>query len=379
MSFQVINEPLTEEPLTSTLADDALLLLKQLIATPSLSGNEDRTADIIQVFLENRGIKTQRLHHNVWAYNQYFSNDKPTILLNSHHDTVKPNGGYSRDPYYPEIIDGKLYGLGSNDAGGCLVSLLSAFIYFYNIPDLAYNLCFAATAEEENSGDNGLKVILPEIGRIDFAIVGEPTQMNMAIAEMGCMVLDCTTFGKAGHAARNEGANALYKALPDITWFSDFKFPKQSGFMGPVKMTVTEINAGIQHNIVPHECHFTVDVRLSDCYSVEEVLTIIKDHTGCKVVPRPGILHPSCLERMHPVVRTGVALGLKTYVSPTSSDQGWLNVPSLKMGPGDSARSHMADEYIMVNEISEGINIYIHLLRSMLYCLIHNPEIGRRF
>ncbi|WPU92069.1 M20 family metallo-hydrolase [Mucilaginibacter sabulilitoris] len=379
MSFQVINEPLTEEPPTSTLADDALLLLKQLIATPSLSGSEDRTADLIQVFLENRGIKTRRLHHNVWSYNQYFSNDKPTILLNSHHDTVKPNGGYSRDPYCPEIIDGKLYGLGSNDAGGCLVSLLSAFIYFYNIPDLAYNLCFAATAEEENSGDNGLKVILPEIGRIDFAIVGEPTQMNMAIAEMGCMVLDCTTFGKAGHAARNEGTNALYKALPDITWFSDFMFPKQSGFMGPVKMTVTEINAGIQHNIVPHECHFTVDVRLSDCYSAEEVLTIIKDHTSCEVVPRQGILHPSCLERMHPVVRTGVALGLKTYVSPTSSDQGWLNVPSLKMGPGDSARSHMADEYIMVTEISEGINIYIHLLRSMLYCLIHNPEIGRRF
>jgi acetylornithine deacetylase len=363
MSSQIVNESLTEEQHISTLANDALLLLKQLIVTPSLSGNENKTADLIQIFMENRHVKTRRLHHNIWAYNKYYNSDKPTILLNSHHDTVKPSQGYSRDPFCPEIVDGKLYGLGSNDAGGSLVSLLATFLYFYGRPDLSYNLCFVASAEEESSGVNGLKSILSEIGRIDFAIVGEPTQMQMATAEMGCMVLDCTTNGLAGHAARHEGENALYKALSDIQWFSTFQFPKQAGFMGPVKMTVTEIRAGIQHNIIPDECNFTVDVRLSDCYSVDELLTIIADHTACRVIPRPGILNPSYVDNIHPVVRAGIALGRKTYTSPTSSDQGLLDVPSLKMGPGDPARSHMANEYIVVNEITDGIDIYIHLLQ----------------
>jgi len=374
MSSQIVNKSLTEEQHISTLADDALLLLKQLIATPSLSGNENKTADLIQIFMESRRVKIRRLNHNIWAYNKYYNKDKPTILLNAHHDTIKPNQGSSRDPFYPEIINGKLYGLGSNDAGGSLVALLAAFLYFYEYPDLSYNLCFAASAEEESSGVNGLRSILSEIGRIDFAIVGEPTQMHMATAEMGCMVLDCTTIGIAGHAARYEGENALYKAFSDIQWFSTFQFPKQSGFMGPVKMTVTEIRAGIQHNVIPDECNFTVDVRLSDCYSAEELLTIIANHTACRIIPRPGITMPSYIDHIHPVVRAGIALGRKTYTSPTSSDQGWLDVPSLKMGPGDPARSHMANEYIIVNEIIDGISIYIHLLKSMMYCLTHTPQ-----
>jgi acetylornithine deacetylase len=379
MNIQATEESDTEEQRITTLSEYSLLLLKQLIATPSLSGNETKAADLLQHFIENRGIETQRLQNNIWAYNLYYNRDKPTILLNSHLDTVKPNESYSRDPYYPEIIDGKLYGLGSNDAGGCLVSLLATFLYFYAHRDLSYNLCFAGTAEEESSGLSGLKMILPKIGRIDFAIVGEPTQMQMATAEMGCMVLDCSTCGVAGHAARNEGENALYKALSDIQWFSTFQFPKQSGFMGPIKMTVTEMKAGVQHNIIPGECHFTVDVRLSDCYPVEEVLHIIKDHTQCEITPRSGILKPSCIDHIHPIVRAGVAIGLKTYRSPTCSDRGWLDVPSLKIGPGDSARSHTANEYILVEEITEGITTYIRLLKSLLPNLINNPELNKNF
>jgi acetylornithine deacetylase len=356
------------------LADDALLLLTQLIATPSTSGNEQETARIIESFLHRRDIKSYRLNNNVWAYNRYYNADKPTILLNSHHDTVKPNEGYTRNPFDAEISNHKLYGLGSNDAGGCLVSLLAVFCYFYNQPNLPYNLCIAATAEEESSGQKGLHAVLPQIGSISFAIVGEPTKMDMAIAEMGNMVLDCVAYGTAGHAARNEGNNALYKALGDIQWFSAYQFPKQSAFMGPVKLTVTEIQAGLQHNIIPHECRFTVDVRLSDCYTADEVLAIIKQNTHCKITPRGVIMKPSCIDHIHPVVRAGAALGRKTYTSPTSSDQGWLDVPSLKMGPGDSARSHMADEFIYVAEIQEGISIYIKLLKSMLFCLLHNPE-----
>jgi len=374
MSLQLIDEILVGDQQLSHLADDALMLLKQLIATPSFSGEEDNTADWIQAFMENRDMSTLRLKNNVWAFNKYYDPRKSTILLNSHHDTVKPNEGYTRNPYFVEERDGKLYGLGSNDAGGCLVSLLAVFRYFYNSPNLCYNLCFAATAEEENTGENGLKAVLPLLGHIDFAIVGEPTKMQLATAEMGCMVLDCTAHGTAGHAARNEGDNALYKAMADIQWFSSFRFPKRSGFMGDIKMTVTEIKAGIQHNIIPSECHFTVDVRLNDCYNVGEVLAIIKNHTISDVFARPGIVKPSCIDQIHPLVRAGIALGRKTYLSPTSSDQGWLDVPSLKMGPGDSARSHMANEYIFVNEIKEGVTIYTNLLKNMVYCLIHNPE-----
>jgi acetylornithine deacetylase len=374
MSLQLIDEILMGDEQLSHLADDALLLLKQLIATPSLSGKEDKTADLIRSFMKNRDMETMRLYNNIWAFNKFYDPKKPTILLNSHHDTVKANEGYTRDPFFPEEHAGKLFGLGSNDAGGCLVSLLAVFTYFYSSPNLCYNLCFAATAEEENTGEYGLKSILPVIGHIDFAIVGEPTLMQMATAEMGCMVLDCSAHGTAGHAARNEGDNALYKAMSDIQWFSTFQFPKRSGFMGSIKMTVTEIQAGVQHNIIPPECHFTVDVRLNDCYNAGEVLAIIKNHTLSDVFPRAGIVKPSCIDQIHPLVRAGIALGRKTYLSPTSSDRGWLDVPSLKMGPGDSARSHMANEYIFIDEIKEGINIYTNLLKNMVYCLIHNPE-----
>ncbi len=354
--------------------DDALILLKQLIATPSPSGMEDKTADLIALFMKERGIKTMRLHNNIWAFNKYYDAQKPTILLNSHHDTIKPSEHYTRNPYLADETDGKLFGLGSNDTGGALVSLLAAFSYFYESTNLCYNLCFAATGEEENTGANGLKALLPVIGHIDFAIIGEPTQMQMATAEMGCMILDCSAHGRAGHAARNEGDNALYKAMTDIQWFSTFQFPKRSGFMGAIKMTVTEIKAGVQHNVVPPECHFTVDVRLNDCYTAGEVLAIIKNHTQSDIFPRGYIVKPSNIDQVHPLVRAGLALGRKTYLSATSSDRGWLDVPSLKIGPGDPARSQMANEYIFINEINEGISIYICLLKNIIYCLINNPE-----
>lgn len=358
----------------SSLGHQAVMLLKKLISTPSHSGDEFETADIIQAYLENHDITTHRLHNNVWAFNRHFDKSKPTILLNSHHDTVKPNGAYTKNPYFAQVIDGKLYGLGSNDAGGCLVSLMATFVHFYNERDLSYNLCLVASAEEENSGKHGLSEVLPNLGELSFAIVGEPTQMQMATAEMGNMVLDCTCYGVAGHAARNEGTNALYKALTDINWFANYHFPKQSAFMGPVKMTVTQIDAGMQHNIIPHECHFTVDVRLSDCYKPTEVLDIIKQNTTCSVCAREGVLTASCIDSIHPIVRTGAAMGLRSYVSPTSSDQGWLSIPSLKIGPGDSARSHMADEYIYLDEIHQGIDTYINLLNGMIYCLLNNPR-----
>jgi acetylornithine deacetylase len=371
--YEVIYEHLIEEDPIAGLADEAVCLLKKSIEIPSFSESEDRTANLLITFLAERGISSKRHNNNVWAFNKYYKADKPTILLNSHHDTVQPNDGYTRDPFNAEVVNDKLYGLGSNNAGGSLVSLLAVFCFFYNRTDLAYNLCFVASAEEESSGKNGISTILYELGRIDFAIVGEPTKMDMATAEMGCMVLDCTAHGIAGHSARNEGVNALYKALGDIQFLSTFQFPKQSGFMGPIKMTVTGINAGLQHNIIPNECNFTVDVRLSDCYTTDEVLDIIRQHTDSEIRVRSGILKPSCIDHIHPIVRTGISLGRKTYVSPTSSDRGRLDIPSIKMGPGDSARSHMADEYIIVEEIAEGISIYIKLLESLMYSLINNP------
>jgi len=341
-------------------------LLQQLISTPSFSKEEDRTADIIELFLKESGVETNRKVNNVWAFNKHFDASKPTILLNSHHDTVKPNLGYTRDPFDAKMEDGKLYGLGSNDAGGCLVSLMATFLYFYNTENLDYNLCLAATAEEEISGVNGIELIVPELGKLDFAIVGEPTQMQLAIAERGLMVLDCTAHGRSGHAAREEGDNAIYKALPDIEWFHTFRFPKVSDISGPVKMSVTIINAGSQHNVVPATCNFTVDVRVTDAYQNEEVLEIIRSHVTCDVTPRSIRLKPSKIDKNHPIVQAGISLGKTTYGSPTTSDQSLLDIPSLKMGPGDSARSHIADEYIYVDEIREGIDLYIRMLEKIL-------------
>jgi acetylornithine deacetylase len=351
---------------TENLFNNAVQLLQQLIATPSFSKEEDKTADIIAAFLKDHGIEPERKLNNLWARNKYYDPNKPTILLNSHHDTVKPNSGYTRDPFEAKIENGKLFGLGSNDAGGCLVSLISVFLYFYDKQDLKYNFCLAATAEEEISGVNGLELIIPELGKLDFAIVGEPTLMQLAIAEKGLMVLDCTTYGKAGHAAREEGENAIYKALPDIDWFRTFNFPKESEVFGPVKMSVTIINSGSQHNVVPASCVFTVDVRVTDAYRNEEVLEIIREHVSCEVKPRSIRLKPSSIDRNHPIVQAGIALGRTTYGSPTTSDQSLLDIQSIKVGPGDSARSHTADEFIYVNEIKEGIELYIKMLERIV-------------
>jgi len=347
------------------LFEDALELLKQLIAIPSFSKEEDKTADLIVEFLKERNIQLNRKGNNIWAFNKHFDASKQTILLNSHHDTVKPNKGYIKDPFNPEVIDGKLYGLGSNDAGGCLVSLMSTFLYFYEKENLKYNFVLAATAEEENSGKGGLESIILELGKLEFGIVGEPTEMHLAVAEKGLMVLDCYAKGKSGHAARNEGENAIYKALKDIQWFKDYTFTKVSPTLGPVKMSVTIINAGTQHNVVPDVCQFTVDVRVTDAYNNEEVLKIIRQFVDCEVVPRSIRLKPSSIPMDHPIVKMGISLGRNTYGSPTTSDQSLLNIPSLKCGPGDSARSHTADEFIYVEEIRGGIEMYIKLLEGI--------------
>ncbi|TKC55842.1 M20/M25/M40 family metallo-hydrolase [Pedobacter hiemivivus] len=348
------------------LQKDSLELLKQLISIQSFSREEDKTADAIEFFLQQRGIKTNRKLNNIWAYNKHFDSAKPTLLLNSHHDTVKPNTGYTRNPYDAAVEDGKLYGLGSNDAGGCLVSLIATFLYYYDQEGLNYNICLATTAEEEISGSNGLECVLPDLGELEFAIVGEPTLMNLAIAERGLLVLDCTTHGKAGHAAREEGDNAIYKALKDIEWFRSYRFSKVSEMFGPLKMSVTIINAGSQHNVVPATCNFTVDVRVTDAYTNEEVLKIIRTNVDCDVQPRSTRLKPSSIDKEHPIVQSGLALGRTTYGSPTTSDQALLSIPSLKVGPGDSARSHMADEYVHVNEIEEGIELYIAMLKPVV-------------
>ena len=348
------------------LYQQAVELLQHLINIPSFSKEENLTADLLEVFLNKKGVKTHRQLNNIWAWNKHFDASKPTILLNSHHDTVKPNSGYTRNPYDGVIEDGKLFGLGSNDAGGCLVSLIHTFLYFHERENLKYNFCLATTAEEEISGVNGLELIIPALGKLDFGIVGEPTLMNLAIAEKGLMVLDCVAHGKAGHAAREEGENAIYKALTDIEWFRNYRFPIESEVFGPVKMSVTIINAGSQHNVVPASCNFTVDVRVTDAYRNEEVLEIIRQHVGCDVTPRSIRLKPSKIPKEHPIVQAGLALGRTTYGSPTTSDQSLLDIPSLKVGPGDSARSHTADEFIYVDEIREGIDLYIKMLEQIV-------------
>lgn len=359
----------------NNLFNQAVLLLEKLIKTPSFSGEENFAADHVEAFLNEHGVNTIRKFNNIWCYNRYFNPAKPIILLNSHLDTVRPNGQYLNDPFSPITKDGKLYGLGSNDAGGPLVSLIATFLHFYNQIDLPFNLCLAATAEEENSGQKGIKSILDDLMPISFAIVGEPTGMQMAIAEKGSMVLDCVSTGRSGHAAREEGDNAIYRAIKDIHWFSTFKFPVEPALPDAVKMTVTQIKAGLQHNIIPAECSFTVDIRFDHNYNCKEIMTIINNHTFCDTTLRPNVMTPSSIDTRHPIVKAGLGIGRKTYLSPTSSDQGWLDMPSLKMGPGDSARSHTADEYIYLNEISDGITIYIDLLHTVIPYLNGDSEI----
>ncbi|MCK5101960.1 MAG: M20 family metallo-hydrolase [Cyclobacteriaceae bacterium] len=348
------------------LSEEYIALLKKLIETPSLSKEEEKTAEIIQEFLASKSIEIKRIKNNIIARNQYFDQNKPSLLLNSHHDTVKPNSSWKKDPFSPIIEGGKLFGLGSNDAGGCLVSLMAAFINFYDQENLNYNLILAASAEEEISGKNGIELILQQLGKIDFAIVGEPTQLRMAIAEKGLMVLDCISKGKSGHAARDEGENAIYNAIDDINWFRNYEFKNKSVLLGDIKMSVTILNAGTQHNVVPDECHFVVDVRSTDAYSNDEILTIIKDHVKCEVSARSTRLQPSGLTQHHILKRCADELNIKTYGSPTLSDQALMPFPSVKIGPGESARSHTADEYIGIKEIEQGIKLYIKLLNKLL-------------
>ncbi len=348
-----------------TKMNEYIQLLQKLISIQSFSREEESAAQIMRSFLSEKNIQFQQKGNNTWAKNKYWSEGLPVVLLNSHIDTVKPAKGYTRDPFSPEVQDGKLFGLGSNDAGGPLVTLLAVFVYFFGKEKLPFNFIYAATAEEEVSGTNGVESILSEMGAVDLAIVGEPTQMQMAVAEKGLMVLDCIAYGKSGHAARNEGINAIYKAINDIEIIRNYEFKKSSDLLGKVKMTVSVINAGTQHNVVPDECLFVIDVRTNEHYSNEKAFEIINDLIESEVKPRSFRLNSSGIPVSHPIVQKGIKLGLKYYGSPTTSDQAVIPYPSIKIGPGNSARSHTADEFIYLQEIEEAFKIYINLLEDI--------------
>lgn len=345
--------------------DNYIELLRSLISVPSLSRNEQEAAQVVRSFLDRSGLGYQTKMNNTWVRNRFWKEGLPVVLLNSHIDTVKPAAGYTRDPFSPDVEDGILYGLGSNDAGASLVTLLAVFVHFNPMENLPFNLIYAATAEEEVSGLNGLSCILEELGPLDLAIVGEPTQMQMAIAEKGLMVLDCTAHGKSGHAAREEGENAIYKAIADIEKIRDCRFAKVSDILGEVKASVTMINAGTQHNVVPDLCSFVVDVRTNEHYSNEQACKIIDELIDSDVVPRSFRLNSSGISVDHPIVRRGIGLGLRYYGSPTTSDQAVIPYPSIKIGPGDSARSHTANEYVLISEIESGFSIYVDLLTGL--------------
>ncbi len=352
--------------LINQLSNAAVDLLIRLIKTPSFSREEAGTATLIEEFLAAHGVAAQRRRNNVWAVSAHFDAGRPTILLNSHHDTVKPGVGWKYAPFGAGREGDKLIGLGSNDAGASVVSLLAAFLYFQDKP-IAFNLICAITAEEEISGANGIRSVLPELGKIDLGIVGEPTGMNLAIAEKGLLVLDGTAHGKTGHAARDEGENALYKALDDIQWLRNYQFSRVSPLLGPVKMTVTQLTAGAQHNVVPDRCQFVVDVRTNELYQNQEIVEIIQENARSEIVPRSTHLNSSCISENHPLVRKGVAMGKTVYGSPTLSDQSMMPFETLKMGPGESARSHTPDEYILVGEVRAGIRDYIELLTDFRF------------
>mgnify|MGYP000385818543 FL=1 len=349
------------------LTNKAIDLLKSLIETQSFSSEEEQTASLIEAWFKEFNIPFKRTKNNVWAINKYFEEGKPTMLLNSHHDTVKPNSAYTNDPFKAIEKDGKLYGLGSNDAGGCLVSLIATFTHFYQKENLKYNLVLVASAEEESSGANGLNSMLPIIPNIDVAIVGEPTLMNLAIAEKGLVVFDATVEGTPSHAAHQNSNNSIYNTIDVLQWFKDFKFEKSSDVLGDVKMTVTQINAGKQHNVVPAKVDLVIDVRVNDAYSNKEIAEILEEKSPCtKITPRSLRLNSSSISSNHELVKAGISLGRKTYGSPTLSDQSVLSCQSLKLGPGDSTRSHSANEFIYLSEIEEGIKIYIDLLNIVL-------------
>ncbi|ADV42480.1 M20 family metallo-hydrolase [Bacteroides helcogenes] len=345
-----------------TLVSEATGLLKSLISIPSLSRDEEKAADYLQNYIETQGMATGRKGNNVWSLSPMFDLQKPTLLLNSHIDTVKPAAGWRKDPFTPVLeTNGKLYGLGSNDAGASVVSLLQVFLQLCRTTQ-AYNLIYLASCEEEVSGAGGVECVLPELPPITFAIVGEPTEMQPAIAEKGLMVLDVTAYGKSGHAARNEGDNAIYKALKDIAWFRDYRFPEESPLLGPVKMSVTMVSAGTQHNVIPDRCTFVVDIRSNECYSNEALFAEIRKHIGSEAKARSFRLGSSHVSPRHPLVQKAVSLGRTPFGSPTLSDQALMPFPSLKMGPGKSSRSHTADEFIFIKEIEEAISTYLELL-----------------
>lgn len=349
------------------LSAAAIQLLKDLIEIPSLSSEEQQTAKRIEVWFNINDIPFNRNQNNVWAVNKYFEISKPTLLLNSHHDTVKPNNGYTKDPFKAQVEAGKLYGLGSNDAGGSLVSLIAAFTHFYALKDLNYNLVLVASAEEENSGKAGLNSMLSIIPNIDVAIVGEPTLLQLAVAEKGLVVFDAIVKGTPGHAAHPNTDNAIYNSIKVLEWFKDFQFDKISDSLGPVKMTVTQINAGKQHNTIPAGVSLVIDVRVNDQYSNSEIAEILQKNSPCdSIIPRSLRLNSSYIPLEHPLVQSGIQIGRETYGSPTLSDQSVLSCPSLKLGPGDSTRSHTADEFIFIDEIKEGIKLYIQLLTKIL-------------
>ncbi len=350
-----------------TLTTEAIDLLKKLIETESFSSEEDATATHIEAWLTLYDIDFKRTKNNVWAVNKHFKEEKPTLLLNSHHDTVKPNSAYTKDPLNAHIEDGKLYGLGSNDAGGCLVSLIATFAHYYNYENLKYNLVIVASAEEESSGPNGLNSMLSIIPKIDVAIVGEPTLMNLAVAEKGLVVFDAIIEGTPSHAAHPNDNNSIYNTIEALQWFKNLKFDKSSEALGDVKLTVTQINAGKQHNVVPAHVNLVIDVRVNDAYSNAEIANILqKNAPVTSIKPRSLRLNSSSIPMEHDLVQAGLAMGRTSYGSPTLSDQAVLPCPSLKLGPGDSTRSHSADEFIYVNEIEEGIKIYVELLERVI-------------
>lgn len=353
---------------------NAIELLQRLIATPSLSGNESKTADILTTELSERGVEVRRHHNNIWALSKGFDASKPTLMLNSHQDTVKPSAAYTRNPFEPTIEEGKLYGLGSNDAGASLVALLVTFCNNYDTTTLPYNLLLALTAEEENMGERGMRSFLPYIAeqgiKVDMVLVGEPTSMQAATAERGLVVLDCIAHGKSGHAARNEGENAIYKAMCDIEKLRNFRFEHSSEQLGDIKITITQISAGTQHNIVPDECRFVVDVRTTDAYTNEEVVEILQRVVECDAKPRSTRVRASAIALDHPLVKAAKAIGRQTFISPTTSDRAIMQgLPALKMGIGSSSRSHTADEFVLVSEIEEGVILYDKLLAELKHTL----------
>ena len=351
----------------SVYLDDAVSLLRRLIATPSVSRDEARAADIMEETMRGYGLDVHREADNVWSVCGGYDGARPTLLLNAHIDTVKPVGSWTRDPFAPDIEGDTLYGLGSNDCGGGLVSLLQVYRHL-SARRQSYNTVFLASAEEEISGRDGVSRVLPLLPRVTMAIVGEPTSMRPAIAEKGLMVVDAVARGVSGHAARGEGVNAIYRALDDIEWLRGYRFGKVSSLLGPTLMTVTVISAGTQHNVVPDECRFTIDVRTNEHYRNEDVFEFLRKHLSSEIKARSFRLSSSCVSADNPVVRRCAAMGLEPFGSPTLSDQALMPFPSLKLGPGDSARSHSADEFIRISEISEAIKIYISLLDGRDIC-----------